>query len=273
MSKDLLKGVIDIHVHSGPDNRPRKFTDLELAENMKKAGARALIMKSHVLPTMDRAFIGRQVTGFDVYGAIVLNRAVGGFNPWAVENALKMGAKTVWMPTMDAANHLKWYGKPGGLLAVETGNRLAPGLNEILQLIADYNAILSTGHIGVEEQKIVIEKAKEKGVKKIVIDHPELGVTKMSPSVQKEFVDKFGVYLERCATIEDFKRAYDIHLTTIKEIGCESTIIVTDAGVPELPFWDDLMSEYLTAFVKAGITREQLDIMTKKNPARLLGLE
>jgi hypothetical protein len=271
MSKNLLGGIIDIHVHSGPDNRPRKFTDLELAENMKKAGARALLLKSHVLPTMDRAFIAREVTGFEVYGSIVLNRAVGGFNPWAVENALKMGAKTVWMPTMDAANHLEWYGKNGGLLAVE-GMKLHDGLEEILQMIADHDVILSTGHIGVEEQKIVIEKAKEKGVKRIVIDHPELGVTKMSPALQKELVDKYGVYLERCAIVENFKRAYDMHLATIKEIGYESTVIVTDAGVPELPWWNELAAEYLQNFLDGGITQEQLDIMTKKNPAHLLKL-
>ena len=271
MNNGLLSGVIDIHVHSGPDNRPRKFNDLELAQNMKKAGARALVMKSHVLPTMDRAFIAREASGFDVYGAIVLNRQVGGFNPWAVENALKMGAKTVWMPTLDAANHLKWHGKPGGLMAVEAG-RLHEGLNEILQLIADHNAILSSGHIGVDEQKIVIEKAKEKGVKKIVIDHPELGVTKMSVALQKELVDKYGVYLSRCATVEDFRRAYDIHLAAIREIGCDSTIIVTDAGVPELLYWDELMGEYLKSFLDAGISREQLCVMTKKNPAKLLDI-
>jgi hypothetical protein len=33
------------------------------------------------------------------------------------------------------------------------------------------------------------------------------------------------------------------------------------------------MKEYLTGLMKAGVTEPEIDIMARRNPARLLGLE
>ncbi len=38
---------------------------------------------------------------------VPLNNTVGGFNPYAVEHGIKLGARIVWMPTFSAANHLR----------------------------------------------------------------------------------------------------------------------------------------------------------------------
>ena len=37
-----LAGVIDFHVHSGPDSRPRSVSDLEIARIAKRAGMSTL---------------------------------------------------------------------------------------------------------------------------------------------------------------------------------------------------------------------------------------
>ena len=271
MESMLLKGIIDVHVHSGPDNRPRKFNDIELATRMKNSGARAVLLKSHVVPTMDRATIATYVTGFEVYGSITLNNTVGGFNPYAVENALKMGAKTVWMPTEDAANHRHWVGERGGLSAVVDG-KLHKNIDDILDLIAAHNAVLSTGHLGIEEQCILIERAKEKNVKKVVVDHPEQGMIKMPVSKQKELIEKFGVYIQRGSIIEGYERPHQTNAESIKTLGAENTVMVTDCGVVQVPFWDELMTEYITAMTALGISAEEIDTMTRKNPAFLLGI-
>lgn len=39
-----------------------------------------------------------------MFGGITLNRQVGGINPYAVESALKLGGKVVWLPTQSARN-------------------------------------------------------------------------------------------------------------------------------------------------------------------------
>lgn len=46
-----------------------------------------------------------------VFGGIVLNRWVGGLNPDAVDMAFASGARQVWMPTLSARNHLRYYGE------------------------------------------------------------------------------------------------------------------------------------------------------------------
>ena len=46
-------------------------------------------------------------------------------------------------------------------------------IHEICELIAQKNAVLGTGHLSWPETYAVIKAAKEAGVEKIVVDHPE----------------------------------------------------------------------------------------------------
>lgn len=112
----LLRGAIECHVHSFPDVVGRKLDDLELVEQARAAGLRAIVLKSHVCSTCERAYLlNRLQPDVRVLGGVVLNDTVGGFNPRAVEAALEMGARQIWMPTKSAANHQQHYGARGGL--------------------------------------------------------------------------------------------------------------------------------------------------------------
>ena len=111
MSVYPMKGVIDMHVHTNPDLRLRAYDDLELTDAAVKVGARAIVIKTHQGTTMDRAYLcnryNKIVHGdkdFTMFGSITLNHPVGGLNPVAVEVALKLGAKVVWLPTQHAQN-------------------------------------------------------------------------------------------------------------------------------------------------------------------------
>lgn len=272
INQDLLRGVIEIHVHSAPDICPRSSTDIELATMMRDYKCGAVILKSHHLPTFDRAAIAAEITGFPVYGGVVLNYTVGGFNPHMVELALEMGAKTIWMPTQHAENHMrKENGRSGGLCATENGRVISP-LEDILRLIAERDAILQTGHISLGEQLVVIDRAKELGVRKIVVDHPEAHIIAMPPSLQLRLIEDYDVYMCRCSIYFDLARSYPTTLKTLKEIGVKNTVISTDAGNTGLPKWDELMTEQLCYYLQNGITPEAVDEMTRKNPARLLGI-
>ena len=119
---ERLKGIIDMHIHSAPDIRERKLNDLELMEAAVERGVRAIVIKSHFVPTADRAYLINQIRkekypdfDFEMFGGIALNQSVGGINPKAVEAALKLGAKVVWLPTSTASNHFKKNGKEGGV--------------------------------------------------------------------------------------------------------------------------------------------------------------
>ena len=101
----LLKGAFDTHVHAGPDVLPRKFTDIDVARLAQERGFGGFVLKSHHAVTADRATLIREMfPGVKVYGAIALNNPIGGLNPTALDVAARLGAKVVWLPTMDSAN-------------------------------------------------------------------------------------------------------------------------------------------------------------------------
>lgn len=284
MKKVNLKGIIDLHVHSAPDIRERAYTDFELMEAAIRVGAKAIVIKSHHGYTTDRAFLVNEFNklkykdknNFIMFGSITLNYAVGGLNPIAVETALKMGAKIVWLPTGSAKNHLEKFGKDGGISCIDENNELLPDIKEILKLIKQYDAILGTGHISVKEIFIVVDYAKSIGINKIVITHPEFWVVGMTHEEQIDIVKQYDVYLERCFAQPlgggVYKSNLEDNYEIIKKIGCKNIIVDTDGGQVENPNWEIAFEEYMQYLYDKGISEEELEIMTKKNAAKLLGI-
>src|SRR3954453_1404201 len=79
-------GVIDMHVHSHPDVFGRNLDDIDVAQLAKSKGMRGILLKNHISETASRAaLVMKVVPGIEVFGGIVLNNAVGGINPAAVE--------------------------------------------------------------------------------------------------------------------------------------------------------------------------------------------
>src|ERR1700723_650828 len=110
---EALEGAYDLQVHVAPDVIERRIDDLDLAKEFLSRGLRGFVLKSHYLPTAERAkVVTKAVPGIAAYGAITLNHSVGGLNPVAVELAGRCGCKIVWMPTVDAKNETA--GRPGG---------------------------------------------------------------------------------------------------------------------------------------------------------------
>ena len=185
--KNILDGVIDLHVHTAPDVIHRTYNDLELTDAAVRAGARAIVIKGHHCGTVSRAALcnayNRAVHGdnsFYMYGGLVLNREAGGLNEQAVQTALRMGAKIIWLPTVDAENEYRKRGKTGGIRMTDSRGNLLPELLGIFSLIKAYDAVLATGHISPEEIHCVVDGARNAGVRKIVITHPEYWVVDLS---------------------------------------------------------------------------------------------
>ena len=270
----LLRGVIDIHIHTTPDVRKRRLSDLELAAEARRVGARAIVIKSHVVPTMDRAWIAGQATpGVQVFGGITLNPHIGGLNPLAVETAAQMGAKFVWLPTAWSANERKRKGTGDGVETVADG-KVLPALVDILRLIAKNGLVLGTGHLTPSECLVVVEEARKQGVEKIVVNHPEWTTVDMSIDEQKSLA-QFDVLFERCyARSVDgrYETNFRRNLAAMEALGFASTIVATDGGQVENPVWSEALSEYIEFLLQAGVPQIDVDKMTKHNPARILGL-
>jgi hypothetical protein len=284
MRKVSLKGVIDMHVHSAPDIRERAYTDIELMEAGIRVGARAIVIKSHHGTTMNRAFLVNEFNkimhhgdnDFTLFGSITLNYAIGGLNPVAVETGLNMGAKVVWLPTTHATNHLAKNGKKGGIECVRDGKIVEP-LKSIIKLIKDYDAVLGTGHLSPAEIFVVVEQAKAMGLDKIVVTHPEFHIVGMSHEDQAKIVKDYNVFLERCYAQPIgggvYKSNLADNLEIIREVGYQNVLISTDGGQVENPLWELALEEYIQYILDRGVSDEQMDVMTRKIPAMLLGLD
>lgn len=273
-TENLLQGVIDIHIHTNPDIRTRRLSDLQLASEARRVGARAIVIKSHLVTTMDRASIAREaVPGIDVFGGIALNAQVGGLNAVAVDTAIKMGAKLVWLPTSSSANERRRLGKSDGVEAV-VGGKVVPALLPILKLIAQSDIALATGHLTPAETLVVVEEARKQGVAKIVVNHPEWATVDMSIDEQKQLA-QFDVYFERCYARNvggKYDKNFARNLQAMEALGFESTIVATDGGQVENPLWSDALAEYIGYLLQAGVPKTTVDLMTKRNPAKVLGL-
>lgn len=283
MNSEWTKGIIDLHIHSAPDIRQRKMNDIELMEAGVRLGARALVIKSHMVPTMDRATLVNQIrkekypdSDLEMFGAIALNRSVGGINPYAAEAALKLGAKIVWLPTNTSSNHFSKSGKNGGVEVLKDG-KATDEVKSVFELVKDHNAVLATGHISSYECRVVAEAARDAGVEKIVITHPEFHIVGMTLEERIQIDKDYNVLLEMeyAQPIGGgvYKKNLPENAETMRQIGCEHFIVSTDSGQTQNPYWYESIVEYIDYLYDQGFTKEEIDTMTKYNPAKMLDIE
>ncbi len=291
LARDLLRGAVDLHIHAAPDIVPRLLDDLALARAARDAGMAAIVLKSHHMLTADRAKIAQSLMPeVRIFGGLALNfPACGGLNPEAVKVAIRMGAKIIWLPTLSAANHIeKTKTRVTGNLGVmskgfapvpvrvvdDTGV-VRPELVEILKLIAEADIILATGHLTVAEIKTVVDAAVAARVRKILVDHPELWLIGMSVEDQRALAAK-GAMMEVCirsVTAPGHGETSPAWLAErIKAVGAKHVVMATDYGQMDSPPAPEGMGWYIGQMLEAGIPPEDVRLMTRENPSRLLGL-
>jgi uncharacterized protein DUF6282 len=266
-----LSGFVDLHVHAGPDVRPRLLDDLEVARQAAEAGMAGVLLKSHVTLTADRAAIAQKVVvGIRVVGALALNREVGGLNPAAVEVALKLGAVEVWLPTFSARGKAA---QPGGIAVLDESGALLPVVREILALVRDGGAILGTGHLTLREISLVVREARGMGLRKLLVTHPENEkIVGMPVEMQRDLAEE-GAMFERCyvSTLEPGSRTTVADIAgQIKAVGPRSTVISTDLGQASNPAPVEGLRAYAGSLLAAGLTPDELRLVAAENPARLI---
>jgi len=284
---DLLRGAIDIHIHSAPDLYCRILNDVELARHAKEMDMRAILLKNHFTETAGRAQVASVEADFSVFGGIALNLSVGGLNPNAVEVALKLGAKTVWMPTLHSRKfvidkshvaNLAGEIRDGleGIYLLNDDGSIKEDLYPIFDLIAQRDSSLATGHISKEEAKVVVAEAARKGVKKIVVTHPLASFVSYSVDDMKEILDLGATYLEHVYNDTTRQVSHPITreelFTGIKAIGADRCIMSTDSGQWLNPVPVQQMGIYIQDMLNFGFSPRQIRTMVADNPAKLLGL-
>ena len=284
----LLEGGIDLHTHSSPSLFPRKWTDWEMIEAARKHRLGGIVIKSHESSTVDRALVLQmKVPDLIIRGGIVLNTFIGGLNPFAVEVALKMGGKFIWLPTISSEQHISRYrGKEGklfqgidnirhpakGISLLREDGRLKDVVYDIIDIVKENNGVLATGHISEKEVMVLADAVFERKLDKFVITHPDMGIAPISLENQIDLARR-GAYLEKCflATTDSFNDLTVAEMAkTIKYIGPERCILVTDFGQS---FNDDpitAMHKFVRELLDAGIREDEIRKMYVDNPCELV---
>lgn len=169
--------MVDLHTHASPSLLPRHGNDAQTVAAERALGFATVVLKSHEGSTVERAAIA----GPGVYGGIVLNSALGGANPDAVEVAAKLGGRVVWMPTVSSRTHKRGASSPelsvhqgfemGPIDVIDEGSLRTEWL-EVLEVVSAYDLVLASGHLSADETVVLFREAKLHGVDRLMVNHP-----------------------------------------------------------------------------------------------------
>lgn len=272
-----LTGVIDIHAHTAPDSVERSIDALDLARLAQSRGMRAVVFKNHYEPTASTAYLVQKIVpGIQSFGGIDLNLSVGGMNPVAVEKmALTTGkrGRFVWMATYDTYAQVHEAKEDRPYVAVSRNGELLPETKAVIAMIAKYHLIMATGHNSSADGLLLIREAHKQGITQIVVTHAMQAPIHMTIDQMKEAAG-MGAYIEfvynsirsKQFTFVDFAKA-------IRAVGPEHCILSSDMGQPKNPLHPDALELFFTGLQKEGLSKAEIDQMSKVNPARLLSVE
>jgi hypothetical protein len=274
----LLAGAIDIHVHHLPDDRPRSIDAIDVAKLAASRRMRAIVLKNHYESTAGVAYLVRKVVpGVEVFGGIDLNLTVGGINPAAVEHMTRVTGgwgRFVWMPTFDAENQVRYSKENRPFVSVAGDGELLPAVKEVIALIAKHGLVLATGHSAPAEGLMLLREGRRQGVQHMVVTHAMNPPVLMDISQMQE-ATKLGAFIEFVGgslAAADAGARIDRFADAIRKIGPEFCILSSDLGQMGNPLPPDGFGAFLVALRARGLTEQEVDRMSKQNPARLLGL-
>ncbi|MBI4255170.1 MAG: histidinol phosphatase [Candidatus Rokubacteria bacterium] len=282
-----IRGLIDFHTHAAPDVFGRAVDDEELAAMAAARQMEAVVFKSHVTLTADRAWLARKhVAGIKVFGGITLNAAVGGLNPAAVEWMWRMQGghgRVVWLPTFDADHHVRRAGTaPAGIRVVDERGAVLPAARDVFKVCAAQRLVVHTGHASADQALALIAAAREEGCERVVVTHAQLDVVGMTEAQMKQAAS-MGAKLELCALaalvgpeapLEWMRHSARVPLAEtaacIRAVGAQHFVLGTDLGQTGNPTPADGLQMFVAGLAAEGISREQIQTMGREVPGALL---
>jgi hypothetical protein len=287
---EAISGAYDLQVHVAPDVIGRRIDDIDLAHEFLAYGMRGFVLKSHYVPTAERAkVVSKAVRGISAYGAITLNHAVGGLNPVGVEIAGRSGCKIVWMPTVDAENETA--GLPSGgtgklpfwaeiqrelagmgispprMRVIDGEGKLIGQARLCLELIGRHDMILATGHLGRDEIFALVKAGREMGLRKVLVTHAEFPSQNLSADEQRELAN-LGAIIEHCfTTMYTGKATWEGVFESIRRAGPERCLLSTDLGQTINPPVAEGFAMFAQKLLDAGFSVAEIRRMAVTNPA------
>lgn len=285
----ILDGLVDMHCHSGPSPMPREFDHAGGArDGWERLRMRAMVAKCHHHNTQMDVLAQRPMLAdipTEVIGAVALNTTVGGLNLAQVQLCLGLGGKVVYLPTVSSGRHIDCHAENLGFptptvkltaerIEVVRDGQVVPELLPIFDLIAEHDAVLNGGHLHPEDISACFATARERGVRKFVVSHPDF-VIGAEPK-------QCASYIEGGALIEHELHMYDPGarmrwpveqlMGWISALGPENTLIGSDLGQAGFPRPVDAFRRVAEALLDLGLAEKDLRRIVHDNPRELLSL-
>lgn len=286
----LLVGAIDMHCHSGPSVMPRQIDHIEALEEASAAQMRALLFKDHfysATPVTELLKVHYAHLDVVMLSGVPLNDTSGGFNPYAVDHGLKLGARLVWMPTFSAANHIRQnrdghmlpttvaMRRPKMLTVLDDDGRIKDEVKEILDQIAEFDAVLSAGHLHISEIWPLFDEAEKRGVGRRLVQHPTYTIGATMKDIAE--LTASGAFIEHslCMFIPESRFNYypsDELRAVIDAGGTERTILGSDLGQVNNPTPVSGFRAVIRLCIELGFDDPAIRQLVGGNAARLIGL-
>lgn len=283
----LLKDVCDIHLHCRPDSRERSVDEYGFMRDAMTAGYRAVMFKSNDFSCHDRAYIIRQaLPGAECFGSFCMNRVHGDqVNVFAARKAVETSGglcRCIWMPTLDAAYQYKYERrKEPGVPVLDDRGQVLPEVVQVMEICAEADIIFATGHASPEECLVLVRKANEVGLKRVVVTHANSFIWTMTPDQIRQCMDS-GAYVEYCylpclwgegSKMPQYERQSIKDFVAFAGIDPERSFISTDLGQAVMPHPIDGMRECIQNLQSEGMSQHDIDLLVRRNPAWLIGLD
>lgn len=274
-----LKGAIDLHIYTEPDSIARSIDALEAAKLARDHGMRAIALKHHYDETAGLAYLARkQYPGVEVFGGVAMNLTVGGLNPRAVEYMTQITGgfgRFVFMPTNDSEAQVKYSKQSRPFVKVSENGELVAEAKAVIAAVAKHDLILGSGNISAEETLMVFREGQRQGIKRMIATHGTAAPTFLTIEQAREAA-KLGAFIEIVGgnlAGKDAQMKIDRFAEQIRGIGPASVIMASDLGQKANALPPEGFAVFIDAMRKKGFSDQELDVMTRKNPATLLGLK
>ncbi len=279
-------------MHAAPSLFPRWGDGWALARVARDAGMAGVVIKFHHGSSTELASaLDGRVKGLRVFGGLVLNYFVGGLNPYAVEAAVALGARLVWLPTLHASEHGHKVGALGGfgfqasqakrsvsegISIVDERGKLKGELVEILSLLSSTEVVLATGHVSSTEIRALLSHIDAHQLSlKVLVNHcffhaPNLSVEDIHdmvrPYVWFEVADLSTSALVRATEPSTVAHA-------IGSVPDAQWVLVSDSGQRDNVPSPKALMRHAQALTAAGVNIARVRAMLIDAPHSLLGLD
>ena len=294
---DLLSGAVDCHVHACPHLNRRSVDVFQAVKAATDAGMYGIGLMDNFSNTSGYAALASRASepaGIKVFGGLIMEPTAGGVDAACVRNALSLGyapndgARFISLPTHHTQHIARQEGRGekyvAECLAIPERGGLPDPLPEILDLIAEHDVVLNTGHLSGPEAVRLVELSRERGVERILVPCSHYRADEVQAITRAGAYAEFSFFFVSHATQLGLTHVdSERHLVTavkLSQIGTlieaatpPQTILSSDCGVYILPPPTEGLREFLLLIEGLGYDKAAIQQMVGANPRQLFKLD